>query len=145
MPAHHASSMDVDVPPARAKEPRFRLLKFLFGLLLLALVGLGLWKAYELIVQAVGWYEQRKGLVNAVLALTAVAIFVGAVVLMVRSFRERKAEQTPVFSTHPHKKGTPLERDFSQPLQPADIDAPIDPLLPHEHHSSKRGHARPPI
>lgn len=123
------SNPEASHTPARAKEPRFSALGIAFRGLLLLLIALGLWKAYELIVQAISWYEASKAMVNTFLVSIGLVVFVGAVIWMTRSFRGRRKDYEPLEDV---SKKIPSEAELHTPvktaLNPSDLDAPDAPL-----------------
>src|SRR5690554_1131840 len=144
MNADSRSKVEVDVPPARAKQSRFRPIRLFFGGVILLFTALGLWKAYELIVAGLSWYEQRRSLVNAVLVLIALAIFVGTLVFVVNTFRARREPDLPVFETPKPSKSPKAsnvarkeERDRGVALMPADGDVDHDQFLDSGRKSAK--------
>lgn len=140
MPRKTKPSVNVDVPPARARAPRFRALRALGTLFVLALVALGVWKAYELILIALGWYGEKSNVIHAVLVAIALLIFVSAVAVTVRRYRERKSDYAPINSPQSaahvrvgHRGETEVafgvDEPVSTPLHASDDpDAPREPL-----------------
>lgn len=94
-------SVDVDVPPARARAPRFPKSRMAFRGLLLVLVGLGIWKAYELIVALLVTYNEHKGTVHVIAVMTIVILIVIGLWLMVRARRADVVAQRPLPHTVP--------------------------------------------
>lgn len=99
-------NVDVDVVPARAKEPRFKRLRATFIALVLILVGLGVWKTYELIVIGLSMYNEHRGMVNVVMASVVVVIIVGALWYMLRAYRADKGSQRSVSQRSVSQPGT---------------------------------------
>lgn len=139
MPRKSASSVNVDTPPARAREPRFRALRVISIAFVVLLVALGIWKAYELILIAIGWYGEQQNVIHAVLVALALLIFVTIVGVTVRRFRQRKSDYAPIESPQSaahvrvDAKGevditSGADEPVSTPLHAADPDAPRDPL-----------------
>jgi|GEM_PF-4109638 len=87
------ATVDVNVPPARAKAPRFQKSRMAFRGLVLILVGLGVWKAYELIVRVLTMYNEHKATVHVAAVMIATTLVVFGLWLMVRARRADKASQ----------------------------------------------------
>lgn len=103
--------VDVDMAPARAREPRFRRVRATFIALVCILVGLGLWKAYELIVIGLNMYNDHRSMVNVTVAMTVVVIIVGALWYMMRAYRTDKSSQQPVLDEKTTGAASPTSRD----------------------------------
>ena len=93
--------IEVNVPPARSRRSSFRALKIYAGGLVLALIGLGMWKAWELMVQAQAWYGVNRGLVNAVLVLLVVLAFAFTVVGLTARVKNRSAQRQAARASAP--------------------------------------------
>lgn len=107
-------NVDVDAVPARAKEPRFKRLRATFLALVFILVGLGLWKAYELIVIGLNMYNEHRGMVNVTVAMTVVVIIVGALWYMLRAYRADQGSQQPVSEQRAVANASKKSRDLSK-------------------------------
>lgn len=92
------TNVDVDVAPARAKKPRFRRLRAVFFTLVAILVGLGVWKAYELVLIGMRMYSENRSTVHLVVAAVVVSIIVGALWYMLRALRTDKRSQQSVLN-----------------------------------------------
>lgn len=96
--------VNVDVPPARAKAPRFHKSRMAFRGLVVVLVGLGIWKAYDLIVSLLELYNRNRGTVHVIAVMSVVSLIVLGLWLMVRARRADKESQRPVSATPPRAK-----------------------------------------
>lgn len=125
----HRQPVDVNVPPARARAPRFPKSRMAFRGLLLVLVGLGIWKAYELIVALLTLYNEHKKTVDVVAVMTVVAIIVLGLWLMVRARRVDAAAQRPLPFDEPTADNTTTSQATAQRATTDDV-APSDERAP---------------
>lgn len=88
-----SQEVDIDVPPARAKPKRFRRMHAFFYFLLTVLVSLGLWKAYELVLQLLVAYQEHKTTVHIVVALSVVGLLILLITWMLYVFRAHKRDR----------------------------------------------------
>lgn len=86
----------VHVRPAHARRTPALALKIYGGLLAAVVFGLGLWKAWELILLAQAWYGLHRNVVNAVLVLALLLLVVLTVVALTAKRRKSVAIQKRV-------------------------------------------------
>lgn len=79
--------------PLQARPSPFRALKLYGGLIAAIVMGLGIWKAWEIVVDVQRWYGVNRVIVNAVLVLMVLSAFVLAVVGVNAKIRRKKEER----------------------------------------------------
>lgn len=81
--------------------------------LVFILVGLGIWKAYDLIVALLELYNRNRTTVNVVAVMLIVTLIVLGLWLMVRARRADRESQQPLAMPAPEPQSTPA-KDASQ-------------------------------
>lgn len=130
-PLHDSSVTNVNVPPARATPDRMRGFKIFLLVLLLALASLGIWKLYELVTQALLWYDTNRSVVWTALTLITLSLIVLGVYLFTRG-RRRAALRKDVHRTKGTIASANQRTAALNTSQPAGVEP--NPDVPDAHH-----------